>query len=383
MAQLLDIAAVRERLRRRFQRQRGDWLDGGGDWPWSIPLGLPTENTVLANLDAVRRWADTWRAWEGLGSVQWTERRWRRAGVQRLPERLRLDGPEQVAGWLEQGPAWRQAQQRHTLLIQHHPALAHAANRHYDWLAQVPDADFQRLFALLDWLAAHPHSGLYLRQLPITGLDSKWAEAHRALLTRLLRALRGVTEGDLLMLAGLRREPRRLRLLDPALRSAVGGLEDLSAPVEQIAALPIRPRRVFIVENLRSGLAFDDLPDTVVFMAQGYAVDAYGDIPWLQDATVFYWGDIDTHGFVILDRLRHHLPQARALLMDEATLLAHRELWSHEEDPASAYELEHLSTEEQALYTRLKEDHWRAGVRLEQERIAWRWAWPRVIEAHT
>ena len=36
-----------------------------------------------------------------------------------------------------------------------------------------------------------------------------------------------------------------------------------------------------------------------------------------------YWGDLDTHGFAILNRLRECFPHARSMLMDRATLLAH------------------------------------------------------------
>jgi hypothetical protein len=383
MAQLLDIEAVRERLRRRFGRQRGDWLTGQGDWPWEIPLGVPTEKTALANLEAVRHWAEAWRTWEGPGELRWVERRWPRAGSQRLPGWLVLEGPQQVADWLGEGPAWRQARQRHAALCRDFPALSVALGRYYEWLAGATDADFQRLRALLHWLVDHPGSGLYLRQLPIAGLDSKWAEAQGRRLTSLLRALRGAEEGDFWKLAGLRREPAllRLRLLDPELCARVGGLSDVSAPADEIARLPLHPRVVFIVENLRTGLAFQTLPGAVVFMAQGYAVDAYGGIPWLRDRPVHYWGDIDTHGFQILDRLRHHLPAARSLLMDEATLLAHRELWSREDRPAAAHRLDHLTPEEQALYGRLQARYWRAGVRLEQERIGWDYVWERILEA--
>ena len=68
-------------------------------------------------------------------------------------------------------------------------------------------------------------------------------------------------------------------------------------------------------------------------MARGYAVEVYAALPWLRGRACHYWGDLDTHGFAILSRLRQHLPQARSLLMDTETLLAHRDLWVQEERP--------------------------------------------------
>jgi hypothetical protein len=51
------------------------------------------------------------------------------------------------------------------------------------------------------------------------------------------------------------------------------------------------------------------------------------DAAWLRECEVLYWGDIDTHGFRILDQLRAVHPHVESVLMDEETLLAHRDAW--------------------------------------------------------
>jgi hypothetical protein len=251
----------------------------------------------------------------------------------------------------------------------------------------VPDVEFERLIAVLRWLIAHPDSGLYIRQLPIPGIDTKWIGANRGRLLDLLAQYQrreaeqdDLRDADLHRLAGLRREPdvMRLRILDPALRAAIGGLGDITAPIEQIAALPLAPDCFFIVENLQTGLAFDDLPGAVCFMARGYAVDAFATIPWLRGCPCHYWGDLDTHGFAILNRLRHCLPEVGSLLMDADTLHRHRDLWQHENKPAAG-PLERLTPEERAVFDGLSTDRWGNRVRLEQERIDWQCAWHAVV----
>ncbi|MFT4246882.1 MAG: DUF2220 domain-containing protein, partial [Pseudomonas sp.] len=188
---------------------------------------------------------------------------------------------------------------------------------------------------------------------------------------------------------GLRRAPPRLRLrlLDPALRAAVGGLEDIAAPIEQVAALRLPARCAFMVENLETGLAFADLPGAVLVMARGYAVDCVARIGWLRALPLFYWGDLDTHGLVILHRLRQYAPQAQALLMDEATLSRYLalDLCGSERRPHRAQRLSGLHPHEQQLYDGLKRGGFdgRIGVRLEQERIAWDEAWPQLLAAAT
>ena len=59
----------------------------------------------------------------------------------------------------------------------------------------------------------------------------------------------------------------------------------------------------------------------------GYAVSRVAGLPWLRDVPLYYWGDIDTHGFRILDLLRSRFPEVRSMLMDRATLLAHESHW--------------------------------------------------------
>src|SRR5699024_7007130 len=132
----------------------------------------------------------------------------------------------------------------------------------------------------------NPRSGLYPRQLPIEGIDSKWLTSWQRLLAGWLVALGRQAAGtDFVGIAGLRRPPERLRmrLLDPELARTIGGLADITAPLDEIAALPLRPERVLVVENRDTGLALQPLPGTVAFMALGYSVDLLARIPWLAD----------------------------------------------------------------------------------------------------
>lgn len=274
------------------------------------------------------------------------------------------------------------------MLLAHWPqaaGLAARLRRQFDLLADAPEPEFQRLLAVVDWLHAHRDSGLFLRQLPIAGIDSKWIELRRGVVADWLAGLRGIAEPrGFDSLSGLRRAPDRvrLRLLDPDLRARLGGLEDLQAPIAQIAALRLPVRRVLIVENRETGLACADLPGTLLLMARGYAVDYVRAIDWLRDLPLYYWGDIDTHGLAILHRLRRHAPRTVALLMDEATLRATpADLWGHERRQHRAQRLEVLTVAEQALYTGLRSGRFGPAPRLEQERIAWDYAWPRLRAA--
>ena len=83
-----------------------------------------------------------------------------------------------------------------------------------------------------------------------------------------------------------------------------------------------------------------------------------------------YSGDLDSHGFAILNGVRAGIRRTESLAMDRETLLAHRERWGQEPAPTSA-RLPNLTSAEAALYTDLVEDTYGVRVRLEQERLDW------------
>jgi hypothetical protein len=376
---------IHQLLVRRFQNRRREWLaaePGENQWPMEIALGIPTEPAALRQVEGVRAWVTAWQHWQGIGTLSWSERRWKALGVQRLPDKLVLQGPKDVALWIGEATRWDRAQSRYQALSAHWPALARHLPKHFDVLADYGDVDFRRLTEMLDWIVRHPKSNLYPRQIPVAGVDSKWLESRQGLVSELVAAIQGDPTGDrdFFGRCGLRALPQsiRMRVLDPELRSRLGGLGDISAPWEDVARLGIQPAQVFIVENLQTGLAFDDLAGAVVIMRLGYAVDVLGRIPWLRQARCIYWGDVDTHGFAILNRARAYLPGLETVLMDESTLMDHRDSWVEEKDPHASIELPLLTRTEQELYLSIKSNIYGQQVRLEQERIPWDMAWKTI-----
>jgi hypothetical protein len=381
---------IRDLLLIRYRNQRRNWLSEGAEagerWPIAFRLDCPTEEDARRQPDGFRDWIAAWRSWQGAGELVWGERRWRGLGTQGVPEILRVHSPNEVAAWIGEEARWRRARGRYEYLVARWPLLSSSLPRYFDVLADYEAADFQRLEAMLGWLEANPQSNLYPRQLPVAGLDSKWLETRTALIGGLLTALRGSEAGqaDFYDLCGLKRPPQltRLMILDESLRAHTGGIRDLSAPVAELAGLNLPVSRVYIVENLQTGLAFGDLPGSVVFVRLGYGVDALAKLPWVSRAECVYWGDLDTHGLRILSRVRALLPRVSSILMDEQTLLAHRALWGEEAEQSSDAELPALSADEQLLYQRLKKHHWDVNVRLEQERIPWDYAWESLRTRH-
>jgi hypothetical protein len=375
---------IRQKLIRHYHNHRHVWLAGEGSWPLTIKLGIPSEQQAQQQLEAVRAWVAAWQAWDGVGEIAWHERRWRIMGVQSLPECIMLNSAHDVVAWINASESWNKVHTYYQHFINRWPSLHLCLPRYFDVLSSYTYHDIRILEKILAWIEANPQSNLYPRQLPLAGMDSKWLERRKKIISDLVGALRGGANQDLdfFQQCGLRPIPStmRLRLLDRSLREQYGNLADITIPTTDLAKLNPAISRVYIVENLQTGLAFDDLPGAMVFMGLGYHVDVFASVPWLQKVSCIYWGDIDTHGFAILNRARHYLPHLQSILMDEETLHKYQLLWSSEEKQHTANELPLLTRAEQIVYRELKQQRWGCNIRLEQERIAWNDAWAQLAE---
>ena len=368
---------VRDRLVTRWENQRGRWLLGEGQWPLGFSLGAPTQQQARDHWPAVQAWISVWREAPLAPWVVWQERQWPGLGRQMLPVRLSLATPAEVATALDRCDAWQRLTRRFTELSERWPPLAKRLAAEADWLQRVADDDLQRLVALLAWLRAHPASGLYPRQIPLAGMDTKWLDAHRGRLLRWWLCLTGREADaplDFHAATGLRPAPRMipLKVLDARLAAHLGGRRLLHLERDELAALEWQPEEVLIVENQQTGWALEPRDGTLAIFGLGMGVDLLAGISWLAQARLRYWGDIDTHGFAILDRLRADYPHAQSMLMDRNTMLAHHTLCVTEPDPTRAT-LNRLTPAEAEVYRGLGEHQWGDRLRLEQERLDWRW----------
>ena len=147
---------------------------------------------------------------------------------------------------------------------------------------------------------------------------------------------------------------------------------DVTLDDDGFSRVELAVRRVFITENETNFLAFPQVRDAIVIFGAGYGWDALARSHWLKDCSIHYWGDIDTHGFDILDQLRGHFDHVASFLMDRATLDAHAAVWGSEDTPLQV-DLYRLTPEERALYDDLRDNRIRTGLRLEQEHIGFHW----------
>lgn len=239
--------------------------------------------------------------------------------------------------------------------------------------------DWPRLLVAHAWLRRVRGSGVFLRQIDAPGIDTKFVEHHRGVLAAWLEVPAGAAAfGEAL---GLAAKPATVRArFDPAVLGFPRRVTEATLRAAELDLLPVAPRRALIVENEVTYLSVPVPPGCVALWGRGYDAREASSLRWLSGAEVWYWGDLDTHGFGILNRVRAHLPQVRSILMDRETLLAHEERWGVEDTP-TASDLSRLDDAERALFADLVTDRYGRSVRLEQERIDWAWALGRLAVA--
>ena len=350
-------------------------------WPLRLKLSTPSSSDLGQRFAEVRQWATALRQDAVHYRIEEREVRHREVGQQSLPAAVWLDTLDAAIAWIGKT---RDAQQFARLVAATRTAqpalLPWLARRPLQALALAPV--WPQLLAVVAWLQAHPRPGIYLRQVDMAGVDSKFIESHRSVLAEWLdMALpadaidaRASGTSQFARRYGFQDKPLRVRLrwLDTAPAGAALVGSDISITHSAFAALAPAVRRVFITENEINFLAFPPVPDSLVVFGAGYGFAALAEARWLQHCAVHYWGDIDTHGFAILDQLRASLPHAQSLLMDESTLLAHRAHWGQEPTPV-LHDLPRLTATEAALFDGLRQHQWQAQLRLEQERIGFGW----------
>jgi hypothetical protein len=370
-----DWVDVRGVLRQRWER--GDLLRarlaGRPVAPLALPVRAPTAREAADRFGDVQAWIDGWRAARlGPARLETAPLGGRLLGANQVPKRVVFDSDDDVWTALGVRGEVRRFDAVAARAAEELPAaLGYVFARPLE--AVELSADWPRLLAVVRWVLQHGSPAVYLRQIDVPGVDTKFVERHRAalaaLLGRVLPAERidsSAPATDLVRRFGLRGKPDlvRFRSFDPA----DGPYRDVSVRVEELAGAPFAARRVAVVENEVTFLAFPPVPGVAVVLGGGYAVSRLAALPWLAGRDVVYWGDLDTHGFRALDRLRRFAPAARSMLMDDATLLAHREHWTTEPTPVTEH-LPLLTAQERGTYLALVHGEHGDRVRLEQERI--------------
>jgi hypothetical protein len=338
-----------------------------------VPLRGPRVAEISADIGAVQDWVAALVTGERGGAhyaLEYTAIGGRGIGRNELPSRAKITSYDQA--WAVLGVTKEVARLDQILAaVAAEPAVL-------AWVISQPlkalafPGKWEALLAARRWLEASRGTGRYLREISAPGVDTKFVERHRGVLATLLDA--PTTAAGFTTALGLAGKPETVRLrFDHGFAGLPFQLSEATFRLAELSRVQVAVQQAILVENETTFVSLPVPAEGVVIWGKGFEVGRAGSLPWLRSAEVRYWGDLDTHGFAILNQLRAWLPQTQSFLMDRETLLAHRDRWVSEGSPTRA-RLVRLTTEESALYEDLVSDRLGEKVRLEQERIDWKWA---------
>ena len=247
-----------------------------------------------------------------------------------------------------------------------------------EWLYKFPDKVIENknkwndILKVCCYFKQNPIPNKYIRELPIN-VHTKFIEENKGILRELLDILIEEyiqqTEKDFERRFNLKcEEPLiRFRILDKQMsQKYFSEIDDLSIPISQFEQLDLPLRNVFVVENkinlLTIALTLPEIREAIVIFGSGYKVENLKNVEWLKRVNLFYWGDLDVHGFEILSQFRGYFPNAKSFLMDKDTF---HKFFEKDSGTPSKATVKNLSDDEKQLYESLKNNNWR----LEQEKI--------------
>ncbi|NTW64457.1 MAG: hypothetical protein HGA46_10390 [Chlorobiaceae bacterium] len=358
-------------------------LSSGEDiFPRRLILKGPDSRQLSESFSDVRDWIMRLSGAARQYRIVWRTVNHRILGANELPAEIWIDSLDDALGFIGKRREARQFTDMVTLTREQQPALL-------PWLAKRPlralelAEEWPRILEIVAWRLNHPRPGIYLRQIDLPGIHSKFIEGYRGVLGELFDLILPPEEIDATVTGtggfcfryGFRDKPLRVRfrILDPQL-ALLPTMTDQDITVTQMTfeRLEIAVKTIFITENEINFLAFPKVQEAMVIFGAGYGFENIASVEWMRDRNIRYWGDIDTHGFAILNQLRRFFPHAASMLMDRETLMEHQTLWGIEPSPETGT-LTRLTAEELALYDQLRQNESGRNIRLEQEKIGFAW----------
>lgn len=242
--------------------------------------------------------------------------------------------------------------------------------------------DWELILKLLSFVQKGQHKNLFFRQ--ISFVDTKFVESHLGVLSHLFdivlsseninTAYQRSPKKQFALRYGFRyqEERVRIRLLDGQIKPFKQDicLCDLTLDYPSFKRLSLECANILICENEVSFLALPQISNTIAIFGSGFGFSAFKDVPWFKDKNIFYWGDLDTNGFAILNELRQTLSgfKITSLLMDMKTLLNNKDRWVMEGKQFKG-SLPALTRQELEVYEVLSSNSLAQNIRLEQELI--------------
>ncbi len=260
------------------------------------------------------------------------------------------------------------------ILLEHWIELEDWINKYPFKIIDTVGEKQHKFIQVIKWFEQNPEHYIYIRQFDIPSVDTKFIEKNKVILGEMLKVVlpENLVNEEEKSFEGrfyIKSKPImiRFRILDLSQQCK---FTDMSVPLEEFQDYNPSYENIFFTENEINFLSFPNVKNSCIIFSKGYGIENFKNVKWLETKKLYYWGDIDTHGFNILSRARNFLPHLESFLMTEDILLKHKDLWVDEEKQF-LYEINNLHPDEKQLVHKLQNNIFGKNIRLEQERIGY------------
>jgi len=360
-------AELASRLARQWQNAdlREQRLLRSESWPLTLPIGKPTGAAVRDKIGQVREHLRQWRE-VTIGQVQWHPVRFQSTSEAiDIPTHWTLESPSQWVQATASSEVRREYDTLSRLASALDPRFHSLIVRRRSLVLEKSETDIIRSGEVALRLQPGCADGKPLRALSVAGIDTKFFERNRQLVTLMLDILFDGQASETGLEAFLGAEDKGHHwLLVTDLDGSLLPFSQMRVRAHELQSTPLPGEWLILVENERCIHQLPRLSGTVAVLGSGLNL-SWLNAAWLKPRKTAYWGDIDTWGLTMLANARKHLPLLTPLLMDAVTFDTFASTSAVEEpQPATSITPPGLTKDEAELYQRLKQSD---RGRLEQE----------------
>ena len=220
------------------------------------------------------------------------------------------------------------------------------------------------------FIIKNPESNLYQRELPIS-VPTKFLEKNISTITSFI--------SNFIELKNVDNKYQKLGLLDKSFIIKIRSKSNFNIsdknnkyccsndiiylPPKAFEKFTHTAKRIFIVENETTFYNFPIQKDDLCLYSGGFSILSFKNNEYLKNSCLYYFGDLDEHGFAILSMFREKYNNVKSILMKMETLLFFKDFWI--EGKTFTGSLLNLTHDETITLKYIKENN----IRLEQEKI--------------
>lgn len=350
-------------------------LLGSREFPIRISLKPPSGSSAISDLPYFQKFIEEWKLFPHQELVIWTSKSFRNLNEQSIPIAVEIPSIQSLIAFLGDDALSRSKVWERNMMpiLEIDKRLYPVLVKHINLIEGLTLRDAELLAQLIPQLKQDMGIGLYLRALPLIGIDTKFLEKHYTLVEELADIIHDgivLKSGGLIKWLGCAISPKGWLTIRPLCQvtiNALSGIPILQMPSDLLREYELPSSNILAVENLQSGLALPEMHNTIAVIGGGKNI-TWMDAVWLKRKRIGYWGDIDTWGFSILSDARERHADIESLMMDYETVKMHEDRLVPEPEPNTTLPLL-LNNKEMDLFNNLISGPFKS-LRLEQERLS-------------